>query len=317
MTPSSSHRLARRQALAWLTRLHSGHVGPQERAAFQRWLAEDEAHWREYGRARKLWNGLGELATGAGNELAEARAFHACSRPWARALAAGISFLSLTLMAGGAIWGNAHTERLQTAWGERRHLELADGSSVELNGDTDLRVVWLADRRLFHLIRGEAVFRVRHGDPRSFDVYAGAGRVRDIGTAFAVQRRNDRIDVLVQEGAVEVGSGRETPRRLLADQRLTLADSGALSPVAAIDAADALAWMQGKLVFRNLSLGDVLAQICRYHRVEFTFADPRLADRKVSGVFRIESLPSLLSSLETALSLKVEADGARYLLKSR
>jgi FecR protein. len=75
---------------------------------------------------------------------------------------------------------------LQTAKGELRQITLADGSLIELNSDTELAVHYSWLGRSLELVRGEALFSVAPGKWRPFEVSAGGGKLRDIGTRFDV-----------------------------------------------------------------------------------------------------------------------------------
>jgi transmembrane sensor len=317
MSPSPESPKVREQALRWLTRLHSGEADQRERAAFQRWLSRDEAHWRAYGQARRLWNASGDL--GEIPEIAEARRFRPAPRvsPWPRALAAGLSLMVVGLMGFSAVREATHTDVYRTAWGERRHLTLADGSEVDLNGDSELRAVWFPHGRMLALARGEASFRVEHLSGQPFEVYTGAGKVRDIGTRFAVRVAEGSTSVVVEEGEVEVSSGVATPRRLLRDQGLDIARDGAMAAPRSVNSRDLLAWREGRLVFKSQSLTEVLQQISRYQPVRFQVDDASLSAMKISGTFRIESLQPLLNGLETVLPLRVESAGPGLILIRR
>ena len=52
-------------------------------------------------------------------------------------------------------------------------------------------------------MQGEAHFDVAHNPDRPFEVYAGQGLVRAIGTSFTVHMRKIDVEVIVTEGTVE------------------------------------------------------------------------------------------------------------------
>ena len=123
-----------------------------------------------------------------------------------------IGFRAATLAAAAAIfvailvalpWLTAGPSRheVATAAGERRIVELGDGSSAVLNGSTRL-ILDRDDSRYAELAAGEATFTVRHDDARPFQVAAGDHRVLDAGTIFNLVHDRDRFSVEVVEGAV-------------------------------------------------------------------------------------------------------------------
>ncbi len=57
-----------------------------------------------------------------------------------------------------------------------------------------------------HLLQGEAHFSVAHDKNLPFRVFAGAGQIRAVGTAFTVYLKNDSVDVTVTEGSVALAA---------------------------------------------------------------------------------------------------------------
>ena len=105
-----------------------------------------------------------------------------------------------------------------TAVGQQKVIELNDGSTLELNTNTQIQVDFTGQYRNVRLIQGEAFFQIAKNPKRPFRVYAGAGRVQAVGTAFTVYLQQDMLNVLVSEGKVVVAS--------LANER---PDAGAVS----------------------------------------------------------------------------------------
>lgn len=88
--------------------------------------------------------------------------------------------------------------------GEQAKYTLPDGSSLWLNSSSHVEVIYNERYRRIHLLSGEAHFKVQKDPERPFEVYSEDRLVRAIGTAFSVYRRNDRIEILVSEGKVEL-----------------------------------------------------------------------------------------------------------------
>ena len=93
---------------------------------------------------------------------------------------------------------------IQTDRGERREVSLADGSVVQVDPETRLRVKYEEHARRVFLERGRALFHVAKNTERPFLVEANNTTVRAVGTAFAVERQHESIVVTVAEGKVAV-----------------------------------------------------------------------------------------------------------------
>ena len=91
-----------------------------------------------------------------------------------------------------------------TSTGGYERVVLADGSVVELNANTEVRVELLPNARRVALMQGEAHFTVTHDTSRPFIVSAHGVAVRAVGTAFNVRLAASSVEVLVTEGKVSV-----------------------------------------------------------------------------------------------------------------
>lgn len=155
--------------------------------------------------------GEGEIHRWEGDDL---RNFVTVSRGRRGAVAAKrlrrrsrIRFLAVVasvLVAVFAAWAYNQRDTYATGMGEQRSLALADGSTIELNVRTKIRVRLTADRRTVDLLEGQALFHVAKDKTRPFIVQSDDTKVRAIGTEFDVYRRRTGITVTVIEGRVAV-----------------------------------------------------------------------------------------------------------------
>lgn len=239
-----------------------------------------------------------------------------------RGRVAVIAAICLPVCAAAALlWQDPvwQVETLQTAVGEQHRYTLPDGSLVVLNTNSVLRMERRLRTRSLVLEQGEASFTVA-ADWRPFIVRSGAAWVRDISTEFNILRYQDRSQVTVLEGAVEVarlepGDGHTGPRQmLLARQQLSMPDhapqDGALPRIEEADLAVSRAWQQGRLVFDGTPLVEVADEIRRYRTAPVEVADG-LGALRLSGVYDIRDMDALLAALPRALPVRLQrhADG--------
>jgi len=95
-------------------------------------------------------------------------------------------------------------ETLVTKHAERREVALGDGSTVQLDPETRLRIKLDAYERRVSLERGRAVFHVAKDKARPFLVTSNGTVVRAVGTVFGVEQRQQGVVVTVSEGKVVV-----------------------------------------------------------------------------------------------------------------
>ncbi len=302
------------QARYWLARRYSGEITPTERREFEDWLGRDPRHGDAYAHVAGLWQNLDEFKPRAFPARDAARAY----RPRAQVsrvrhfqLAASLGLvLIIALAAGNRLWFDQPSEFYQTVKGEQKSIFLADGSQLELNTDSAVRVEFTRNGRVIRLEHGEVLFTVNHDDGRPFDVLAGVGQIRDIGTIFNVYKQpGDAVVVTVKEGAVSITTDHITTMRLSQGDRLAYTADGMRTGFGRVDPASADAWRDGRITFTRSTLEEVAIQMARYHEVDFSFSSPDIKQLKLSGTFGTNDLPLFLRTLSATLPVEAQLEG--------
>lgn len=315
-----------REAAAWLIRRDRGE-SPGDAANFKSWLAADSRHRAAYRQLEQVWRrseGL-EAWRPADGTLDTAVLKPRGSRSyvfgrWSFAIAASMALL----VSAGIAWlaMGWSTSTYATEVGGYQRVLLRDGSVMELNTDTRVRVGFGSERREVRLVRGEASFKVAHDPRRPFEVIAGATTVRAIGTAFTVRlREQDAVEVVVTEGRVTLRmdeSGSVETMQTTALSALAAGDAAVAGPagvavqrVAETEVARRLAWQNGELDFIGDPLSEVVMQFNRYNRRRLEIVDPAIAGLKVGGNFRATDLEGFLRAMRASFDVYAEeSDGA-------
>ncbi len=346
----SLHAIAE-QAADWYLRVEEeGGVPLAERQAFVRWLRASPAHVEEFMRVGAMHRQVAALdVTGlpdvrkalrdaAANvvplesvaEEARGEAIPGGPRRYTWHWAAAASVAVVAVVAGWLVLTpGLQTGRdspvagdvYETALGEQRSVLLSDGSIVELNTRSVLRVMYSDSERQVALLAGEAVFDVTKDPDRPFRVDAGTTIVEAIGTRFNVYRQNEQTVVTVVEGLVAVKrsdatvaslppAAGDTVRlpvfELAPGDQLAIPAAGEIATPTAVDADKAIAWTERRLVFDGDSLATVARELNRYNREQLVIADAALAEQPISGVFDANDPATLLSFLETVGGFRVE-----------
>ncbi|MED5606456.1 FecR family protein [Pseudomonas sp. JH-2] len=283
------------QALDWLVELHSGRVEAGRRREFIQWRAQSPEHESAARSAEALWGALPATRVARRHRLLRPR------RLAVVAAAACVAALAVAAALPTPVAGIYADYATRT--GERRLVELADGSRVWLNSASALSVDFSASRRSLRLYGGEALFEVAKDAQRPFVVHAGDGEVTAVGTRFDVDSRGPDVQVAVTEGVVRVEAGGKPAVRLAAGERL--AYQAAPGPVQPLDLDSASAWQRGKLIFNQRPLGEVLAELERYLPGRILLTDEALRRHKVSGVFDLDDPDALLQTLQRLQPVQV------------
>lgn len=336
------------EASTWFVELSEGHLTDKTREQFSDWLRASPEHVRAYLQISALWEDAPLLGKGAEDVealIARTRAAGNVVRvgtdrqpssvrsrrfvtPLRSALAA-----SLVLVAIGITFWLQQRGVYETAIGEQRLLTLADGSTIELNAQSRVRVHFTAAERSIDLLEGQVLFHVTHDTARPFIVHSGAASVRAVGTQFDVDRRSGETIVTVVEGRVAVlpdsplqpmsanaldssapsisapdfaltGPGGAHGLLLTAGEQVTLTAKAASRPTRT-DVAAAIAWTQRKLVFASSPLTQVADEYNRYHQKRIVIRDRRLANFLVSGVFSATDSRAFVAFLRAQPNLTV------------
>jgi len=196
---------------------------------------------------------------------------------------------------------------------------LPDGSVVELNGDSEVRVAFAPDLRRVRLVRGEAHFTVARDAARPFVTEAGEVAVRALGTAFNVRLGAGAVEVLVTEGKVRVAE-RGAPAEATAgtvvavNERVVVARQPAQAPqvpagaerVTAETVRATLAWQGPPLVFADTPLAEAIAHFNRRNAVQIVLADEALGRLPIGGSFRRENVDGFLRLLAATGDVTIE-----------
>lgn len=310
-SPAQDTADAMDQALDWLIVLDS--PNEEQTHQFQQWLAADPAHADAFARAQAIWNGP-QITQCAQSLAARPAKITVLSRlrPHCKPLATA-AVLILGLFSFSNLPMRLQADHL-TVVGERQRLQLEDGSKVLLNTNSAFSSTINDQQRVARLYQGEAYFEVssQPGQPLEIDAGLVTASVRD--TAFAVRYLDGVTQVRVQRGDVDLRATRDDERvRLSAGESIRIGPNGFDRP-AKLDAATELAWVQGRLVFENCPLSQVLAELRRYYPGWIINNNERLANVAVTGNYRLDQPLDAVRSLAHITSAKLQEFPALVIL---
>jgi transmembrane sensor len=230
-------------------------------------------------------------------------------KPTRRPVLAAAALALLASIAALFLWiGSDAARSYSTGIGEQRTIQLADGSTVELNARSRVTVRLTEHRRDVALIEGQALFSVAKDKQRPFVVRAGDAQVRAVGTEFDVYKKQAETVVTVVEGRVETYSGADgadaAAIMLSAGEQLTVLPHTVTKPTRA-DTAAATAWVQKRLIFEETPLNEVAEEFNRYNRRPLAIDDAELQKLKISGVYSSTDPASLINFLRSQNSINV------------
>jgi transmembrane sensor len=231
-------------------------------------------------------------------------------------LALGAGFLLRGRL--GARDGLAEAQTYRTGTGERRTIDLPDGTRVLLGPGSSITVAagYGGSARPVSL-SGEALFEVKHDAARPFAVTAGAARIEDLGTRFTVRAAEGGVRVVVTEGRVRLGAAGASTRDGVVmrpgDRAEVRQGTVRTAPGTATD--EDLAWTQGRLVFRDAPLEQVADELRRWYGIEIRVQDAALSRRLLTASFGGDSRQEVVRVVALALGAEVRMHGDTALLR--
>ncbi|MEJ1964507.1 MAG: FecR family protein [Gammaproteobacteria bacterium] len=346
---SHTNRQIIEEAAEWFVEINEGEADNETRRRFHAWLSLSPEHVRAYLEMVPLWEEGAELDTGAnGDPRALIGWCRAGDNVVPLAVPAGspqsaekgsdnrhrgpatvsvrlanrfvLAACVLVAAIGVSAWLYASRGTYSAGLGEQRVIALDDGSKIELNSRSRLKVRFTSATRSVELIDGQALFQVAKDAARPFIVRSGDTQVRAVGTQFDVYRRSGSTVVTVVEGRVAVSSPSsvETERKaertsdaigLVAGEQIVVGRATAPRPERT-DVAVATAWTQQRLVFFRTPLTEVAEEFNRYNKRELVIKDAELRSFHVSGTFSSTDPASLLRFLRAQPELQVNETSA-------
>ncbi|WP_257667323.1 FecR family protein [Parapedobacter tibetensis] len=207
---------------------------------------------------------------------------------------------------------------LQTPKGGEYHVILQDGTEIWLNAESTLRYPLEFDRkdRVVQL-SGEAYFEVDH-DERPFAVVTDLGEVNVYGTAFNVKAYPDEylVQTTLVTGKVAFATMRMTV--MMNPGELAVADASGHVEKRKTDPNRQIGWRNGRYVFRERRLEDIMRELARWYDVEVYYQDEHVKDIAFTGdLLRYDSITAFLRLLQRTGEVSYRIEGMQLILFSK
>lgn len=344
-TSSARHDPLADTAIDWVVRVEAKDASDDDLNAFGEWLAADPRHAQAYEEADRVWRRLGSSISRRDLAAYQAQKPGAPQNdgPWSIwyrsrhrwSLAAACAAVVFVLAApwlvelGSSFVGEPVQQTYSSGVGATTPVTLDDGTNVILGAASTMTVTLSADSRSVALTSGEAYFDVATDVDRPFSVAADALGIRVTGTEFDVQRKGRVTQVAVAEGSVRVShpaflgprgaDGDSAVAPITFNQTLTLTagervlairDQG-LGEIGTIKPGRIGAWRQDRLVYLDVPLEAIVADLNRHDARTIQVVDRAAAEIEVSATFDGNDVDSVLTSLTELFPVEIarEPDG--------
>ena len=217
--------------------------------------------------------------------------------------------------------------RVEVPYGRMRKLQLSDGTEVWLNAGSSLKYPekFNRDQRVLTL-QGEAFFKVFHDAEKPFIIRSGNLNTVVLGTSFNVRTYKDSpAQVSVRSGKVSVaeispGEAKEVPAKqctvvLTKDQQATYLGNKGFTIRENVPAGEYMGWQSGELSFTGKTLAEMTPVLERWYGVRIEMESSNLANCRMVGSYRQETLENVLEAMRFALNITYKIEGKHVTIR--
>lgn len=305
-------------ALWWSRRCDSSAWTAADEYTLQAWLTEDAGNRAAFDAVVATWHSAAEVSP----SVVQSRVV-AAKRAGARQhrvrsmvrMAAAACVVTAGLST--AFWymranQDDHTFRMVVTTADKpERVTLPDGSVIELNQNSSIRVEQKPEARSATLVHGEALFQVAHDPGRPFFVDSDRVKVRVIGTEFNVRQAQSRVFISVRQGTVAVQDSKRRGKPLATltiGQGLSVGrETGDTRSLSAAGNAVA-AWRNGQLRFRAAPLQDVAEELSGYMPGKNVKVAADISAIPVSGYASTRNPGAFIDALPSLVPVRVVKD---------
>lgn len=181
--------------------------------------------------------------------------------------------------------------------GGEYQLILADGTKVWMNSDSKVEfpTIFTGKERRVRL-QGEAYFQVQRNEKMPFRIEVNGIEVAVLGTSFNIQAYGELMYTTLVEGAVALKVKGDTFH--LSPGEEAKVDQGKVK-VQKVDVYEKIAWKEGKFVFREKRLEEVMEILGRWYDVEILYQNTVVKELHFTGnIPRHATISEVLQFLE-------------------
>lgn len=203
--------------------------------------------------------------------------------------------------------------KLSVPKGGEYQIELEDGTKVWINSASRLRypVVFSGNSREVYL-EGEAYFEVQRDVDRPFIVHSGEQKVTVLGTSFGIScyasEANDYTTLVSGKVKIDFERGKQN-FMLEPGMQVAYNKESGIAIERKVDVAEFVAWKNGKYIFKQKRLEDILSTLSRWYDFEVFYRNEDVKEVLFSGELRrFDDFSYLLRLIERTSDVKFIID---------
>jgi len=170
-----------------------------------------------------------------------------------------------------------------------RWIKLPDGSSVQLNNDSELDYPESFEGKAIRevTLSGEAYFDIKHDVAHPFVIRTGKIKTTVLGTAFNIRayQSDQAVTVTVTRGKVKVEDGSKTLAILTPDQQLAWNAKSPEPVKVKVNAAEVVQWKKQDMIMDDITLEEAARLISERYNVKIQFNNDLVKTCRFTAAF--------------------------------
>ncbi len=183
--------------------------------------------------------------------------------------------------------------------GFRNQFKLPDGTTGWLGHESTLKYHIVHNQRIVEL-DGLAFFDVVHQRKRPFIVKTPAKLdIEVLGTRFNVSSYSEEnySEIVLEEGRVKLNLPNRKIQNMLPNERIVYHSFDHSIDKSKVDAEDFLAWTDGRLILKDVTLNEACLKLSRFYNVEFDLQNQSQHQQKIRMTLKDDPLEDALKLL--------------------
>jgi ferric-dicitrate binding protein FerR (iron transport regulator) len=230
------------------------------------------------------------------------------TRPLKKALYFSAAAVVLILLSWTSIsLFNVHNTTIhKTNYGEIIDLKLPDGTSVVLNGNSEIS--YNKDNPRLINLKGEAYFKVKSipSTNAKFWVVTNDLKVEVLGTQFHVNTREQKTNVVLDEGSIHLEFKNGDVTKMIPGEMVSFSNKSnkIIHKKVTVETPYAL-WRGGTYAFNEIPLKDVMTNLELTYGLKVRYSSDHLKDILISGGIPNQNLKICIAAIEKATGTRI------------
>jgi len=211
-----------------------------------------------------------------------------------------LSTISLYLYNRGFAPINDQQMEFVSHGGFRSQFKLPDGTTGWLGYGSKLKYHVSADHSRIVNLDGLAFFDVMHLEKHPFIVKTPSKlNIKVLGTRFNISSysKDNFYEIVLEKGSVKLNLPKQKIRNMVPGERVVYHSSDNSIERTKVDVDDFMAWKEGELILRDVSIKEACVKLSRFYNVEFELKGQGLHSQKIRMILKDDSLEDALKLL--------------------